>query len=110
MVTLLDADPTRDMRELPSWMVTGAGPGRLKLIVFWPAFQFDSVSAARNVHWPVESAQIPSPLVASGVSAVLVTTKVRLPGGQWLREGARSALGGGVAGCRAGGVNRLHGR
>src|SRR3954454_15560220 len=59
------------------WMATGAlpTPVMLKLIVFEPFCQFDSVIAARSVQRPCESAQTPSPLLASLVSAVLLTTK-----------------------------------
>src|SRR5690349_4235012 len=65
-------------------MVTGAVPGRLKLIVLGPLAQFASVIAARRVQRPCESAHRPSPGLASTASAVLVTVKV------WL---AVSALG-----------------
>ena len=49
---------------------------RERIATHLDAALFDSVIAARNVHAPVESAHTPSPFVASGVSAGLVTTKV----------------------------------
>src|SRR3954468_5510827 len=81
MIRLLLAEPTSDMVELPSWMVTGAGPGRLKLTCCVPACWFDSVMAARSVQRASESAHTPSPGTASGVSAALVTVNVKLVAG-----------------------------
>ena len=59
---------------LDSAIVTGAVPGRLKLMRWSPDCQFASMIAARSVHWPCASAQMPLPCWASGVSAVLLTT------------------------------------
>src|SRR5436305_13157595 len=67
---------TIDMAEV-SWIVAGVLPEVLNSIRFAPGCQFDSVIAARSVHRPVESAHSPSPLFASGVSAVLLTVKVK---------------------------------
>ena len=58
----------------PTAMVTGAAPGKLKLMRWSPACQFASMIAARSEHWPCASAQMPLPCATSGVSAVLLTT------------------------------------
>ena len=77
MYTLAVDVPTLGRLLDPSWMVTGAVPGRLKLMRVKPDSQFDSVIAARSVHAPLASAQMPLPGRASAVSAALVTTNVR---------------------------------
>jgi hypothetical protein len=41
-----------------------------------PPVKSDSMTAARKVQLPAPSSQIPSPGMASGASAVLLTTKV----------------------------------
>ena len=45
---------------------------------FSPSCQFASVIAARTCSWPCESRHKPSPALASGVSAVLLTVKRRV--------------------------------
>jgi hypothetical protein len=57
-------------------MVTGADPGRSKSMVMSPARYSDSAMAARRVHLPDASAQMPLPNDASLVSAALSTTMV----------------------------------
>src|SRR4051794_9575902 len=64
--------------SLVSLINTGAVPGRLNTMRLSPCIQFDSVIAARRVHLPFESAQLPSPGVLSAVSASLVTVNVAL--------------------------------
>ena len=44
----------------------------------WPERLSASMIAARSVHWPSVSAQVPSPGAASGESAVLSTVRVTL--------------------------------
>ena len=57
-----------------------------------PGIQSASVIAARRVQRPSESAQTPLPVAASGVSAVLLTTKVRLSAARAWRAAGRCAL------------------
>jgi hypothetical protein len=51
-----------------------------------------SSMAARRVHWPFGSEQIPSPGWASWVSAMLFTVKVRLVGALAAPAGADGAV------------------
>src|SRR5512140_2233580 len=62
---------------LASWMVIGAGPGRLNAIVSRPSRPLASAIAARSVQRPRESAHTPLPGATSGVSSTLVTVNVR---------------------------------
>src|SRR5262249_13428508 len=52
------------------------GPGRAKLMVSAGTLEFASWIAARRVQKPPASAQVLSPMFASGVSPVLLTVKV----------------------------------